>query len=329
MTTISTIVLMIRRKAVTFLFDPIGIDAATFEFENVPVETAHFLARRVRLHPGPQALDVSQDRLEEKRFLNGQGIATARFAPVGSADELREAVAEIGVPAFLKTRRLGYDGKGQARLAKPSDADAAWIAIGQGPAILERKVAFAKELSVIAVRDGHGRIDSYAPGENIHTDQILHKTVVPARIDETVARSARKIAAQIAEALDYIGVLAVEFFLTEETDGRPAGLLVNEIAPRIHNSGHWTIDACLVSQFENHVRAVCGWPLGAMDRHSDAVMINLLGNEAEDWRRFAQDPNCAVHIYDKGPARAGRKMGHTTHIYPFGTLAARQADSSK
>lgn len=284
-----------------------GVDAVTVEFENVPAATALALARHAPVHPGPAALAIAQDRVEEKTFLNRTGVATAPWAAVGDADALASALDRIGTPAILKTRRLGYDGKGQARIEDRAEAPRAFAAIGRAPAILEGHVDFLCEISVIAVRGQDGAVAAYDPGENRHEDGILRETRVPAGVPRRTAQEAVLLAARILSALDYVGVMGVEMFVT------PGGLLVNEIAPRVHNSGHWTMDACLIDQFEAHIRAVAGWPIGDGARHSDAVMTNLIGAEAADWARLAGE-DCALHLYGKAGARPGRKMGHVTRI---------------
>ena len=288
-----------------------AVGAVTTEFENVPAATARFLAQRVAVHPGADALEVAQDRVAEKAFLNGAGLATAPWAAVDDAASLDAALAKIGTPAILKTRRLGYDGKGQARLAAPQDAAAALDAMKGAPAILEGMVAFEREVSVVAARAADGAFAAFDPGENRHEDGILRETRVPARLSDAGRAEAIEVARRVAEALGYVGVLGVEMFAT------PDGLLVNEIAPRVHNTGHWTIEGCACSQFEQQVRAVCGWPLGPTARHSDAVMVNLLGAEAEAWQGLAADPAGALHLYGKGEAREGRKMGHVTRLMPL------------
>ena len=291
-----------------------SVDVVTYEFENVPVDAAEHLAARVPARPGPKAFAVAQDRLTEKTFITDLGIAVAPFAPVEDQASLETAIRRIGTPSILKTRRLGYDGKGQARLAKPDDAASALDAIGRAPAVLEGHVVFAREVSVLVVRGLDGGKAYYDIPENTHSGGILRRSVVPAAISAAHAERAREIAASIADALDYVGVLAVEMFHTPD-DGKDP-LVVNEIAPRVHNSGHWTIEACAISQFENHIRAIAGWPLGTTERHSDAEMLNLIGPEALDWQRLAGDPSAAVHLYGKREAREGRKMGHLTRLSP-------------
>jgi 5-(carboxyamino)imidazole ribonucleotide synthase len=287
-----------------------SVDVVTFEFENVPAAAAETLLAHAPVRPHPRALAVSQDRAEEKGFLNGLGIATAPWRAVGSLRELKAALAELGTPAILKTRRLGYDGKGQVRLADACRADAAWDAIGGAPAVLEGMVPFVREVSVIGARGLDGRVVCYDPGENLHEGGILRRTTVPAACAPTVAAEARRIAGAILGALDYVGVMGVELF---ETGG--GRLLVNEFAPRVHNSGHWTIEACVIDQFQQHIRAVAGWPLGDGTRHSDAVMTNLIGEEAGRWRELAASGD-GLHLYGKREARPGRKMGHITRITP-------------
>ena len=286
-----------------------SVDAVTFEFENVPARTATALAANAPVRPCARALEVAQDRVAEKTFLNGLGIATAPWAAVDGPEALAPALAATGAPAVLKTRRFGYDGKGQARVADADGLAAAWEEIGRAPAILEGFVAFDCEISVIAARGGDGRVAAYDPGLNHHRDGILHTTTVPAPVPRALAQEAVLVAGRILNALDYVGVIGVEFFCAGPR------LLVNEFAPRVHNSGHWTMDACLICQFEQHIRAVAGWPLGDGARHSDAVMTNLIGSEAEDWARLAAEP-CALHLYGKDVARPGRKMGHVTRLAP-------------
>lgn len=292
-----------------------AVDVVTYEFENIPLETVAFLAERVVVRPDATALATTQDRLAEKRFLNGLGIATASFAAAEDPAMLRAALAEMPARAVLKARRFGYDGKAQAMIARPEEAEAAWRAVGGAPAIVEAFVPFAREVSVLIARGADGASACYDVTENAHRHHVLHRSRAPAPIAPALAAQAQAMAARIVAALDYVGVMGVEMFVTAED-----GLLVNELAPRVHNSGHWTLDACLVSQFEQHVRAIAGWPLGTPARHSDAVMENLLGAEVEDWPRLAATAGMAVHIYGKSEARPGRKMGHVTRLYPLGAL---------
>jgi len=287
-----------------------AVDAITYEFENVPAETVGFLAGLKPVRPGVRALKVAQDRLQEKTFLNGIGVATAPFAAVASGADLTRALERIGLPSVLKTRRFGYDGKGQVMLKTAEDRDQALAVIGHAPAVLEGFVAFEREISVIVARDAGGGIAAYDASENQHEDHILARSIVPARINPQTAEAALEIARKIAGALDYVGVMGVEMFETAGT------LIVNEIAPRVHNSGHWTMNACLIDQFEQHMRAVAGWPLGSTQRHSDAVMENLIGDAVESWSDRALSGNQALHLYGKAEARPGRKMGHVTTITP-------------
>lgn len=285
-------------------------DAVTFEFENVPSTTVALLADRVPTNPGAHALDVAQDRLTEKSFVRDLGLATAAFARADTVAELHAALASLGAPAVLKTRRMGYDGKGQAKILQPGDAASAMESLKGAPAIVERFVDFAFEASVIAARSASGAFASYDPPENLHANHILKRSTVPGRLSSVQAEQARSIARQIANALDYVGVLCVELFVA-----RDGALLVNEIAPRVHNSGHWTLEACTVSQFEQHIRAIAGWPLGDCARHSDAVMENIIGDEARDWLALARE-GAALHLYGKPAIRPGRKMGHITRLSP-------------
>jgi len=287
-----------------------AVDAVTYEFENVPGETAEFLESRRPLAPGARALRISQDRVDEKNFIAGLDIPVAPYAAVDSEASLAAAIKRIGKPAILKTRRLGYDGKGQAKISASVSEATAWAEIGKMPAVLEGFVAFEREISVIAARGWDGAIAVYDVPENVHENHILRTSTVPAAIPATVAERARGIGAGIAAALDYVGVIGIELFVSGD------GLVVNEIAPRVHNSGHWTMDACLVSQFEQHMRAVAGWPLGNPARHSNVVMTNLLGDEAEGWAKLAAEPAAAVHLYGKAEARQGRKMGHVNRLAP-------------
>jgi len=294
-----------------------SVDVVTYEFENVPAETARILSEHGIVRPGPLALATAQDRHVEKSFLTAQGIATAPFADVASEADLMVAVESIGVPSVLKTRRFGYDGKGQAKIASPDAAAAAYDEIGRQPAILEGFVNFEREISVVVARGENGETAAYDPVENIHKNHILDRTLAPAGLPKAIADEACAIAARIAKELDYVGVMGVEMFLLPE-QGNRRRLVVNEIAPRVHNSGHWTMDACTVGQFEQHVRAICGWPLGNPKRHSDAVMTNLIGDEVESWKALAAEPDTAIHLYGKAEARPGRKMGHATRLYPLG-----------
>ncbi len=288
-----------------------AVSVVTYEFENVPVETVRLLDPLVPVRPGARSLEVAQDRLNEKSFANALGIGTAAFVAVDDADGLKAAIARIAPPAILKTRRLGYDGKGQAVIDDARDLDAAWTTIGKAPAILEARVDFEREISVVVARAADGATACYVPVENRHQAGILDMTTAPAPISPALARDAEALAARVAQALDHVGVLCIELFVT-----KGGALLMNELAPRVHNSGHWTIDACGASQFEQHIRAVCGLPLGGPERHSDAVMKNLIGDDAARWPALLADPGAHVHLYGKAEARPGRKMGHVTWIKP-------------
>lgn len=287
------------------------VDVITFEFENVPADTAEFLAERKPVRPGPNALRIAQDRLREKNFLQSIGVPTAPYSAVTSEAELRLAVASIGPRTILKTVRMGYDGKGQIPIRAETDLGAVWSGFGAANGILEGFVEFACEISVIVARSEDGKWATYAAVENQHVHGILDTTIAPARVRPEIAMRAEVIARHIAEKLDLIGLLAVEMFVTHRGE-----VLVNEIAPRPHNSGHWTIDACYTSQFEQLVRAICGLPLGSPAHHSDAVMKNLIGADIAKWREAINDPLQKVHLYGKDVASPGRKMGHVTKLIP-------------
>ncbi|GGL60085.1 5-(carboxyamino)imidazole ribonucleotide synthase [Wenxinia marina] len=284
-----------------------SVDVVTFEFENVPAAALDLIESLRPIRPNRRALATSQDRLSEKEFLQGIGLTVAPFAPVSSRHGLDAALATVGAPAILKTRRLGYDGKGQARLASAADADAAWQAMAGADAILEGFVEFTTEVSVIAARGIDGAVAAYDPGENVHEDGILRTTTVPATLSLSLAADAVLLAGRILNALDYVGVLGVELFVT------PRGLVVNEIAPRVHNSGHWTQTGCIIDQFEQHIRAVAGWPLGDGSRHSDVVMENLIGEDMARVPPLAAS-GAALHLYGKAEVRPGRKTGHVNRI---------------
>jgi 5-(carboxyamino)imidazole ribonucleotide synthase len=290
-----------------------AVDVVTFEFENVPAPTVEFIEAHVSVFPNAASLAISQDRLAEKALLAGLGIAVAPFAEVEKQADIYSALARTGRPALLKTRRLGYDGKGQAAIRAGDDPVSAWRAIGETASILEAYVAFEREISVILARGRDGTMRAFDVAENVHEGGILARTTVPAAISPALAEEAVGIAAQIAEALGHVGVLAVEMFVVP---GETPRLLVNEIAPRVHNSGHWTSDACLVSQFEQHIRAIAGWPLGDPTRHSDVTMTNLIGEAAAEWRSLLLEPDARVHLYGKAEIRPGRKMGHVNRLRP-------------
>ena len=286
------------------------IDAVTYEFENVPGDTAAFLDSHVPVAPGVAALKTAQDRIAEKTFISALGIPVAPFAEVSDLATLEAALGRIGRPAVLKTRRFGYDGKGQTKIYEGSDPAAAFAEIGRQPAILEGFVSFEKEISVIAARSWSGEVAVYDVPENHHENHILKTSTVPASLSPEVAEKARDFGSRIIAALDYVGVIGVEMFVGGNE------VIVNEIAPRVHNSGHWTMDACAVSQFEQHIRAVCGWPLGSPERYADVVMTNLLGDDINRWRELAAEPRVHLHLYGKAEARRGRKMGHFNRVTP-------------
>ncbi|WP_116654725.1 5-(carboxyamino)imidazole ribonucleotide synthase [Pelagibacterium sediminicola] len=288
-----------------------AVDVVTYEFENVPVEAAEIMARHAPVRPGPRALEVSQDRLAEKGFLTGAGIAVAPYGPVMTRDDLFAALDEIGYPAVLKTTRLGYDGKGQRTVRTSEDAEKALADLGGVQLVLETFIPFEKEISVIVARGADGASVAYDPAENVHKDHILKTSTLPASISGVAGRKAVEMAKTVAGALDYVGVMGVEFFLVR--DGAEPELLVNEIAPRVHNSGHWTEAVCITDQFENHIRAICGWPLGDTTRLADVVMENLIGEEIADLAVRAGG-SVMPHHYGKDEIRAGRKMGHLNRV---------------
>jgi 5-(carboxyamino)imidazole ribonucleotide synthase len=288
-----------------------SVDVVTFEFENIPADSVRLLASLVPVRPSWKVLEVAQDRIHEKRFFNDIGIATAPWAEITSAADLRRAVAEIGRPSVLKTTRLGYDGKGQVKITATTDLDEAWSYMGNSIGVLEGFIDFAGEISVVVARSVDGGWAAFDPAWNVHANHILDTTTIPAPVSTDLADSAMEVAHKAAEALDLVGLLAVELFVTK--DGR---ILANEMAPRPHNSGHWTIDACVTDQFEQFIRAVCGLPLGSAERHSDAVMKNLIGDDANAWLDILKDPGAKLHLYGKAEARSGRKMGHVTRITP-------------
>ncbi len=290
-----------------------SVDVVTYEFENVPVACVERIATKVAVRPGIAPLRISQDRLTEKNFLRTLNIATAPYAQVDDAAALSQAVVQIGLPAILKTRRLGYDGRGQAVLRTPADVAGALTQMHNAPAILEGFVDFEREISVIAARGLDGVAACYDPPENMHRNGILDISRVPAAISQDIAETARALTTRILDELEYVGVIGVEFFVL-----RDGTLAVNEFAPRVHNSGHWTLDACAISQFEQHIRAICGWPLGDPARHSNAQMRNLIGDDVKDWATLARAPGACLHLYGKDAPRPGRKMGHVTQLFPLG-----------
>jgi 5-(carboxyamino)imidazole ribonucleotide synthase len=291
-----------------------GCAAVTYEFENVPAATAAILARSCPLRPNAQALATTQDRLVEKNFIARLGIALAPFRPVNSVQELEAAVAALGRPSVLKTRCFGYDGKGQVKIGPETDLAGAFADIGGQSAVLEGFVPFSREVSVVAARGLDGAFAAYDVCENEHRDHILSLTTVPARLGPAATAAAIAAARTIADALDYVGVLAVELFVMGE--GADAHVIVNEIAPRVHNSGHWTSEGAQTSQFHQHVRAVCGLPLGSPKRRGSKVtMQNLVGAETDGWAACLAEPGAYLHLYGKGEARPGRKMGHVTRVH--------------
>ncbi|MDE0779887.1 MAG: 5-(carboxyamino)imidazole ribonucleotide synthase [Alphaproteobacteria bacterium] len=290
-----------------------SVDVATLEFENVPITTLERIRGAAPVYPAPAVQAVAQNRLKEKTFANSLGIATAPFRAVTSADELRAAIAEIGTPSVLKTTRMGYDGKGQVSIKADTDPEVAWAESGSSLAteggILEGFIDFSCEVSVIVARGTGGETSAFIPVENRHTNHILDETIAPANISAETANTANDIAIRLTEGLDVVGLLAIEMFVTSN-----GNVLVNEVAPRPHNSGHWTMDACRTSQFEQLVRAISGLPLGDPSRRCDAVMKNLIGNDVEDWPKHLADPAAKLHLYGKSETRPGRKMGHINFL---------------
>lgn len=284
-------------------------DVVTYEFENVPVVAAQTLAASVPVYPPAQALNASQDRLTEKRFLNDCGIPTADFRAVDDQAGLEAALADFGGKGVLKTRRMGYDGKGQRVFKGGEDLTGAFDALGGVRLILESFVAFEREVSIIAARFQDGTVTCYEPAENVHLGGILHTSTVPAQLVDSARAVAERSAEKLLAALDYVGVVGIEFFVLPD-----GSLVANEMAPRVHNTGHWTEAACVVSQFEQHIRAVAGLAPGATHRHSDCVMTNLIGDDMNDVPEWLSKDDCLVHLYGKTEARAGRKMGHVTQL---------------
>ncbi len=289
-----------------------AVDIVTYEFENVPIEPLRRIEHLVPVRPGLKALETAQDRLNEKRFLQGVGVPLARFEAVNSAEDLAGAIEKIGFPCVLKTRRFGYDGKGQIILRIEGDQRSAFADLGNQPCVLEAFVAFFAETSQIAARSLAGDVSSYEMALNTHENHILKTTVLPSGLPRAVLAEASAAATAILHRLDYVGVMGIEFFISGTPD-QPA-LLVNEIAPRVHNSGHWTQDGALIDQFEQHIRAIAGWPLGDGSHHSNVTMTNLIGKDVDNWPLYARDPACRVHLYGKGETRAGRKMGHINTV---------------
>jgi 5-(carboxyamino)imidazole ribonucleotide synthase len=289
-------------------------DVVTYEFENVPAASLETLIRLgAEVAPGPKALAAAQDRVSEKTFLRANGVATVDFVGADTPAEAAEAVARIGVPCLMKTRREGYDGKGQRWVEHVADAEATFAMLGGRPVIVEAPAEFVRELSVIAVRGRDGSHVSYPLAENHHEGGILRRTLAPAKASPQLAEQAERIAAKVLVGLDYVGVIGIELF--EAPGGR---LLVNEIAPRVHNTGHWTQDGCEVDQFEQHIRAVAGWPLAPARAIAQVEMLNLLGTEVDAWRKYAAEPETRLHLYGKREAKPGRKMGHINRVKPLG-----------
>ncbi len=311
---------VVKRTIVADYADPAALkalaeasDVITYEFENVPAAVVATLKNLgAQVAPGGEALRVAQDRVEEKTFLNAASAPTVAFAPIDKAADVETALTALGAPALLKTRREGYDGKGQTWVRQAGDGAAAFSVVGEVPSILEAKAAFMRELSVIAARGRNGELATYPVSENIHENGVLRTTIAPAKVTPALQAEAERIAREVLTRLDYVGVMGIELFELE--GGR---LLVNEIAPRVHNTGHWTQDGCEVDQFELHIRAVAGWPLGDTRPKVGVEMTNLLGDEANDWLALAGEPNARLHLYGKGAPRPGRKMGHVNRVRPL------------
>jgi len=290
-----------------------AVDVVTFEFENIPLATVAVLEKLVPLRPGAAVLSICQHRLREKDFCNGVSVPTTAYRAAEDVGSLRRAVEAIGTPCILKSAELGYDGKGQVRIAANTDLAEAWAAMRGHAAdaigVVEAIVEFRMEISVIVARSADGSLRSYVPVENRHRNHILDETIAPANLPDELADRAEAIARHLAKEIGLVGLLAVEMFVTHDDK-----ILVNELAPRPHNSGHWTLDACVTSKFEQFIRAVAGLPLGSTERLCDAVMKNMLGDEVNDWMRLLSEPGNKLHIYGKAEARQGRKMGHVKRL---------------
>jgi 5-(carboxyamino)imidazole ribonucleotide synthase len=308
-TAVSTVAAYDDEEALAAFAD--DVDVVTFEFENIPDTAAELLAARKPTRPSPGILHICQQRLREKDFLSATGVPVTRYRAVSGPEDLAAAARAIGLPCILKSARFGYDGKGQVRIAREADLPTAWPRMGADLGILEAEVDFALEASVIVARGVDGQVALYPPVENRHRHHILDETIAPARLPAETVRRAEATARGIAESLGLVGLVGVEMFVTKD-----GVVLVNELAPRPHNSGHWTIDACVTSQFEQFVRAVCGLPLGSTAHHSEAVMKNLIGGDVHEWRDILADPAAKLHLYGKAEARPGRKMGHVTRLKP-------------
>lgn len=288
------------------------VDVVTYEFENIPVETVSILSKVTNVFPDARVLEVGQDRLTEKKFINSLGIATAPFQDASTVEEAREALKDIGYPAVLKTRRFGYDGKGQAIVKSSEDLESAWKQLNNDSIIIEGFIPFDLEISVVAARGQDGEVVCFSPVENDHKNHILDLSIAPARVDNDILNDAINKATTIINEIKYVGVMTVEFFVSKEG---PV-LRVNEIAPRVHNSGHWTIEACPSSQFEQHIRAVCGLPLGCVGFSGEVRMTNLIGDDILQYNNLLREKGANVHHYGKNETRPGRKMGHVTRLYP-------------
>jgi 5-(carboxyamino)imidazole ribonucleotide synthase len=286
-------------------------DAITFEFENIPATALAAAESMAPVRPGRRSLELTQDRLIEKRFIRDAGCRTVDFAEVNSASDLEAGIARLGRPSILKTRQFGYDGKGQIAIRDETDLESAWREIGEQPSILEAFSPFQRELSIVAARAANGEMAIYPLAENTHDGGILRVSKAPARVEASTENAAIEISRAIGAGLDHIGVFAVELF---DVDGQ---LIVNEIAPRVHNTGHWTMDACACSQFEQHIRAIVGWPLGETAPHSACEMTNLIGDDVANWQGLISQPSDCLHLYGKHDARPGRKMGHINRLFPL------------
>jgi 5-(carboxyamino)imidazole ribonucleotide synthase len=285
-----------------------SVDVVTYEFENIPTAALDIIETQSEIFPNREALKISQDRLIEKEFINKLGFKTASFCEVNSIEELIHAINQIGAPSILKTRRFGYDGKGQVKVHPSSKPEEIWKNLGEKALILEGFINFSSEFSVIGSRSKDGQISCFDPGENVHKDGILRTTTVPAHLTNQQKTEAVLITAKILETLKYVGVIGIEFFLEKNS------LVINEFAPRVHNSGHWTQNGCTVDQFEQHIRAITGWKLGNAERHSDVIMENLIGDEIYKTNQLVEDGSIALHLYGKADVNPGRKMGHFNRI---------------
>ena len=285
-----------------------SVDVVTYEFENIPTAALDIIETQSEIFPNREALKISQDRLIEKEFINKLGFKTASFCEVNSIEELIHAINQIGAPSILKTRRFGYDGKGQVKVQPSSKPEEIWKKLGEKALILEGFINFSSEFSVIGSRSKDGQISCFDPGENVHKDGILRTTTVPAHLTNQQKTEAVLITAKILETLKYVGVIGIEFFLEKNS------LVINEFAPRVHNSGHWTQNGCTVDQFEQHIRAITGWKLGNAERHSDVIMENLIGDEIYKTNQLVEDGSIALHLYGKADVNPGRKMGHFNRI---------------